>query len=159
MEGWMAIVGVASASALFWFFHWIGKMNEHKSGVSAFMNEIRADVKKILGRLPAQTTASASPIRLTDLGETVSVELSAKDWAEPRVERVLANHRSKSAYEIQEYCFQYVKQNNVLDDEMREKVLASAFEHGLTRDQVVRVLGIELRDQVLTRLERMHELP
>ena len=138
---------------------WGGKIQEHKSRVTTFMTEIRSDVKRILGRLPAQTTASASPIRLTDLGETVSVELSAKDWAEPRVDRVLENHGSKSAYEIQEYCFQYVKQNNVLDDEMREKVLASAFEHGLTRDQVVKVLGIELRDIVLRRLQRMHELP
>ncbi len=138
---------------------WGGKVQEHKGTVHAFMKEIRADIKKILGILPAPTTVPGSPIRLTDLGDTISEELGGKQWAKEISGRLVDRHKGLSAYEIQERCFKYAKRPDSLTDELTSKVLDSAYKHGLPKDKVLDVLGVELRDNVLTKLGRMDELP
>ena len=77
MENWIAIIGVAAISALFWLGHWIGTVNEHKAGVGKCLDGIRQDIRKILTRLPAPTIKSNSPIQLTELGRSISGEIAS----------------------------------------------------------------------------------
>ena len=57
--------------------------------------------------------------------------------------------QGKSSYEIQSQCFDFVDQAE-LEQSMRQAVLDCAYENGISEDQVLDVLAIELRDIVLS---------
>lgn len=63
---------------------WKGKVDADRQSFKEFMDEIRADIKKIFDRLPPATSTSASPLQLTDLGKDVSEFIEAKAWASCR---------------------------------------------------------------------------
>ena len=103
MPAWLEhpLVWIAAISTLVTIGIWIGKVNEHKSTVSTFMDEIRKDIKEILGRLGPATTKTASPIRLTELGRSISDTLAASAWAAQRVEQFTDRIADMPAYDIQ----------------------------------------------------------
>jgi len=128
---------------------WAGHINLFKKQVLKFMVEIREDIKKILQLLPRTPVASQSPLRLNDLGETISKQLKAKDWARATAPDLTNQLTVKRPYEIQEACFERVsKEDFNADIPMARRILDCAFEHGLKEGQVRMVLGIELRDAV-----------
>ena len=57
--------------------------------------------------------------------------------------------RDRDPCTIQEACFKYVADEFQPDADMEAKIRLCAFENGIDRDQVVRVLAVELRDQLL----------
>ncbi len=59
-----------------------GKVDADRATFKEFMAKIREDIKKILRRLPPRTVEGASPLRLTELGEQVSKEIGASEWAD-----------------------------------------------------------------------------
>ena len=59
---------------------WIGKVNSDRASFKDFMKEIRKDIKTILGRLPPGPVTGSSPLQLTDLGESISQTLEARNW-------------------------------------------------------------------------------
>lgn len=154
LVAWSALLALGGA------IFWAGRIQEHKSGVADYIKEIREDIKKVLGRLPNDPViGTGSPIRLTELGNTISAEVRGKEWAEEKSDSLVDDCRDLRAYEIQEKCFAYAKRPDVLDDEMQGRVLNSAYKHGQGRDSVLNVLAVELRDNILTKLERTEELP
>ena len=149
MENWIAIVGIAAISALFWLGHWIGGINEHKSSVGKYIDEIREDIKKILRRLPAPTIEGNSPIQLTDLGRSISDDLKALDWV-ARIAPTLAERtRGKQPFEIQEMCFDYVKDEFTPEPAQLVELQRCAYENAIDIDAVLDVLAVELRDYFL----------
>lgn len=144
---WLAVVSGLIAIGI-----WIGKINEHRSTVSAFMAEIRKDIKDILGKLGPSTTKTASPIQLTDLGQSVSEALGASAWAANRAEKLADRVGDAPAYDIQVLAFEYVEKeftDETTDKAMDAKIKQCAYENGLKRSQVLDVLAIELRDRLL----------
>ncbi len=77
----IVVLALAVATAAGRLLMWIGGVNEHKSEVSEFMREIRADIKKIFQRLPSKTLDRGSPVRLTALGDEVAKQIGARKWA------------------------------------------------------------------------------
>lgn len=141
---WLAVVSGLIAIGI-----WIGKINEHRSTVSAFMAEIRKDIKDILGKLGPSTTKTASPIQLTDLGQSVSEALGASAWAANRAEKLADQVGDAPAYDIQVLAFEYVEKeftDKTTDKAMDAKIKQCAYENGLKRSQV---LDVELRDRLL----------
>ena len=68
--GILAVIGVG---ALIWRGGaWYGSVNTDRANFKEFMKEVREDLKKILQRLPERTTASSSPVTLTDYGKTIA---------------------------------------------------------------------------------------
>ncbi len=80
---WMVVGGtVAVVSLIFFAGKWVGGISEFKKHTTEFIAEIRDDIKKILDRLPPVVVTGGSPLRLTDLGKSISLsELAA--WAGP----------------------------------------------------------------------------
>lgn len=139
---------------------WVGKteadhkglergLEEHKNTLSAFMVEIRDDLKRILTRLPPATVAGASPLRLTDLGKVVSQAIGAASRAEGTAPALAKRVHGKQPPEIQELCFTYVTDEFTPDEIMEARISTAAYENGIERGQVLRVLVIELRDRLL----------
>ena len=114
-----------------------------------FMKEIREDIKKIFERLPSPTLSGNSPLRLNTLGQSISGKLRGRTWAEQVAKQLVGTVQGKSPYEIQSQCFDFVEQAE-LEQSMRKAVLDCAYENGISEDQVLDVLAIELRDIVLS---------
>ena len=139
---------------------WEGSVNAKIESFEKFakdireeLKEIRDDVKKIFERLPAKATASLSPVRLTDLGKKVSKEIKASNWVEKVIHLAIPQVKGKDHYDIQEFCFEYVEQESVLTEKMNERVKFSAYDNGIEKRQVLRVLAIELRDALFEQLK------
>ena len=116
-----------------------------RSALRDFMKEIRKDIKKIFERLPSPTLSENSPLRLNSLGQSISEKLGGLTWAEQAAKQLVGTVQGKSPYEIQSQCFDFVEQSE-LEQSMRKAVLDCAYENGISEDQVLDVLAIELRD-------------
>ena len=96
---------LAAIAAVFKFGSWYGVVNSDRKRFNKFIKEIRRDIKDILGRLPPSPTTSASPIRLTDLGERISKSISAKTWAEKIANEIVDETKNMDSLQIQELSF------------------------------------------------------
>ena len=111
---------------------------------------VRAEIASICGQTPASTLARGSPIRLSDLGKQVSERINAKALAQTLVPALRDQADDKSsAYDVQELCFAYVKEEWPIPAETDIEIRSCAFENGLKRDQVLDVVAVELRDLLL----------
>ncbi len=136
---------------------WIGRRESFENVISGFkksledsMKEIQVNINKIFLALPSQNPAvsSSSPLRLTELGQSISEFLNAKAWAKSESNKIPAHTRKIHPYEIQQFCFDYVDDFVFLDDFTR-KMQQCAYEKGTTVIEVKKVLAIELRDFML----------
>ncbi len=166
---WLAAavtVGIGLLSSTFLIGKWVGKINQRVDSVTenlkststaliSFteevredMRHIRVDINRIFERL-SPTSNSHSPRQLTDLGEKVSEDLQAKQWAQRTAATVQNQVAGKPAYDVQEFCFDYVRQFNPgakLDMHIND----CAYNYGIDRYAVLDVLAIELRNALLT---------
>ncbi len=146
----LALLGV-----LYWFAYWKGTVDEHRrtvdghlSAFKALLDEIRNDIKQIFKRLPdPAVVSSASPLQLTDLGESMSEFMKAKNWAGEIAPQLLPQVINKQPFEVDQVAQDYVK--GKLGKEMDRQVAACAYEYGRTQDRVLDVLHVVLRDELL----------
>lgn len=128
---------------------WGGRVQEHKKGVTEFMKEIRDDIKKIFDRLPPNPVGAGSPMKLTELGEEISKEISAKQWAIRTAESLVGKIEGKKEFEVYDFCVKYVNEDFQPTEEQNDMLRESAYEHGIKNEQVLGVLAVELRDALL----------
>ena len=113
-------------------------------------NEIRADLKLILERLPhAAVFGDASPLQLTADGQSISHALDAARWAEDIAPVLAQRVEGMMPYDIQEFCRGYVRDEFRPAPELEAQIKKCAYEYALDRQSVLDVLVIELRDQLL----------
>ena len=120
--------------------------NRLASTLRDFMTEVKSILVRGAGSAVSQ---SESPITLTPLGKTVSRETDATKWAQTTAQAV-SDEAGDKAYTIQEYCFRYVI-GVEFEPDLREAIGKAAYDHGLAMESVLRVLAIELRDELLKR--------
>ena len=120
-----------------------------RQGFRGIIEEVRAGIKEILGRLPPSSVARGGPRPLTDLGRSISETLAARAWAEKAASALADRAQGKRPYEIQELCFDYVKEEFNPAAELEARIGMCAYENSIDRGEVLKVLAIELRD-VLT---------
>ncbi len=114
---------------------------------------MQGDIKHILHALPPQTSSSQSPLALTELGRAISSELRAEEWASVKAETLLDAVRDKEPYDIQTHCFSYAEDSFLDTRDHERQVKELARDHGLYMEQVLEVVGIELRDAALELLD------
>ena len=141
---------IALVGGILYVGRWTGKVDTDRENFKKFMNEIRGDIKQILDRLPPVAVAKGnSPVTLTELGRKISKEIRGRDWAVNTADKIKESVQDKTAYEIQEYCKEFVKLRHTFSKEQDTLMKNSAYENGIKRDQVLNVLAIELRDRLL----------
>lgn len=145
----MILAALAVGTVLYKTITWIANVNSDREKFHEFMNEVRDDIKKILGRLPSASISSGSPIQLTDLGREISTKLGAREWAEKAAAKLGERVKGKQPYEVQEISFNYVKEEFSPTNELETKIGMCAYESGIDRDGVLDVLAVELRDTLL----------
>lgn len=131
------------------FGRWQGGVNSDLAKFNEFMGYVRGRIDDIFDRLPNPLTGSTSPLSLTDLGKQISNEIGAAQWAARNLADAKQGTKGKTPCEVQQYCFDLAKLENLSGEEKR-KVEDAAFKQGLTVSQILDVLGIELRDLLLT---------
>ena len=139
---------IAIITSAYRFGVWRGKVDNDRTSFKEFMSEVRADIKLILTRLPPTPTTSASPIRLTDLGEHISNSIDAKNWAIKTAQELVGETNDMDAFEIQDFSFKHAKVFDP-DEALLGKMRETAFESGIDLSGVRNVLGVVLRDELL----------
>jgi len=129
---------------------WKGKTDGSVKTLKEAIDEIRQDIKRILGHVGPAAVAGQSPLRLTELGIGISEDIDAKEWAKEKAQHIAAQVAGKPPYDIQQFCFDLVRgQKHVPATDLLMKMKAAAYNHGTTIEQVENVLAIELRDVLL----------
>ena len=147
------ILVYALARGLIALGEWIGAVNTDRRSLHAFMVEVRADIKEILRRLSdRQVSETASPLRLTEFGKTISKALEVERWARTTAAELRPSAEGKAEFEIFDLCVDYVAQLIETDQEMFREMRSGAYQHGIGMEQVQRVYEIELRDALLAAL-------
>ena len=129
---------------------WVGTVNTDRRSFNEFMTELRADIKEILLRTKPTPVAGSSPLRLTDLGEKIAKRLDANKIVERIILEVQDRAKGKSAYEIQELSSKFFLNDYLPEEEEESLIQECAFENGIDREQVLRVLVVVLRDRLLS---------
>ena len=144
------IPGLAALSGAIYLARWIGGKDEFAKTVGKSIDEIRDDIKKIFHLMSADRTVEiGSPLRLTELGQSISANLEAAAWAKRTAEEIAHEIEDKQPYVIQTYCFNFVRKSEMLSAELTRKIQESAYNNGITVARVEEVLAIELRDALL----------
>ncbi len=152
MDTWIALIGVAAVAMIvagYILADWMDSVDEGQSEIGKFTSEMRDDVKSILARLPNEVIAGAGPMRLTHLGESISVELGAKAWAGQIAQELKLQVEGKRPYEISDLAFGYIEEQFRPSQEQDDRIRSCAYENGLTRGKLLDVLALELRDSLL----------
>ena len=143
-------VAVAIIGGIVKFSRWTARVDEKLDSFTRFMDEIRSKIERIFDRLPPPPVIEgASPIRLTDLGKSVSREINGKEWAKFVAPNLLEKIKGKNPYEIQEYCLKYVNARFAQDDKLRDEIQNCAYGKGINAESVRKVLAVELRDELM----------
>ncbi len=140
---------ISAITFAFKYGKWQGEVNSDRESFRSFINEIRNDIKDILKRLPPTPVTSASPIRLTELGEKISLAINAGDWAKAEAGKLVCEVEGKDQFEIQSIAFQYANEFEPFPD-LLKKMHTCAFDNGMDLSGVREVLGVELRDVLLS---------
>lgn len=144
----LAVLLVAALAGLVWLSKWIGGVNEHKSEVGRLMQEIRTDIKKIFQRLPSEALDRDSPIRLTDLGDEMATRIDAGAWAAKEAVALRERVEGRSPYRIQNFAYEYAHYEYRPDERFEAQLEAIAYEKGISKEEVLDVLAIALRDEL-----------
>lgn len=148
--------GILSLLALTWWVAaWRTRDTADHQTLAKFAQEIQQDIKTILHLLPPRTTQPGSPTTLTDLGKEIAQEIQVAQWVPQYAKDHLSALQGANPYEVQKICPHHAHtflENRLNEAGMGDKVDAmkmSAFQHGVSLQQVQDVTGIALRDEVL----------
>lgn len=120
------------------------------TGINRAIIEIQKDIKKILRWMDKPAFEGTSPYALTDFGKELAQDIDSKSWARSKATELRPSVEGMEAYDIQSFCFDYVKGDKFQPSpDFSKKLKKCAYEHGTTMDKIHDVLAIELRDALL----------
>ena len=177
MEDWLGtpqvvtvVIGVVAA--LIGVGVWVGGVNKDRTYlkenaardrklIRRFMDEIREDIdeirediKEIFMRLPDPYLGSASPVTLTKRGKEAAEKIQAHDWASRIASSLAERVEGKREFEVYEFCQDYVNEmyRKNEDPAMVDRVKEWAYEYGSAPSDLIAVLVVVLRDEVLKQI-------
>ncbi len=149
---WWVVLGiiVAAGAAIIRFVRWTGRVDTRLDALTKGLDDAHADIKKILERLFSRSPVEArNPIQLTDFGRELSATGSAGEWAQTNAPNLEAEAADKEEFEVFDLCVSYVEDQYGTDPEFQRTVKATAYQHGIEPEQVLKVYQVELRDRLL----------
>lgn len=153
--GWVVVI-LAALSAAVAMGKWMGSVGEFtKDAKGTFdtikdkLEEVSTNLTILVDRSRTQTLDRGSRLRLTELGQRVAKEVDAESMMAQIAVDIAGRAFDKEPYDVQNLCFEYVrneyKPSKADDDLLKE----CAFENGIDIQQVLDVLALVLRDMIL----------
>ncbi len=127
----------------------IFKSGAWKGTVDAFMKDTKEALDTLLRRTDPALEGN-SPVRLTEFGKEISRRIEAEEWAVKLAPGLLNETKGKEAFQIDEFCDVYVRHR--LTSEQNMEIAKVAFSMGTTRESVLAVLRVVLRDALIQQL-------
>ncbi len=145
---------------------WKATTDHRLSSLEKVIPEVYVMLDRILTLLispkPGHPVAeSSSPSKLNEYGRELSEKIKAKKVAAAYVDKMHEETQNMNAYQVQQHCFLF-SMIKMLDDlekndkEIFDRISAVAYEDGLEIERLMRVIGFELRDQVLAMKGKTH---
>ena len=135
---------------------WIGKVHTNLGTLKSFtenvrddIRELRQDIKRLLSWQGSPTVGGKSPLSLTEIGKKVSNELNMPDMAARLAPYLKSRVEGMLPYDIQEFCFDYIRDEYQLPTEYEAQIKQCAYDNGLDCDDILDALAIVLRDKLL----------
>ena len=126
---------------------WNQDIEANQKTIAEIAREIREDIKKIFLRLPPPAPIERqSPARLTDYGRRISNSIDAKGWAKKLAPTLVGEVAGKPEYAIEAFRRSHVKKHMTSST----MVLKAMYEFGTDRDDILPVLCVVLRDELLS---------
>lgn len=129
------------------FSEFAGEVRQDIRELRQDVKELRRDVAQIFLRLPPPPVAGDSPLQLTDFGERMADFMKVKSWASDLAPSLRADVAGKRPFEVDDFSRSFVQGR--LQDDLKESVAACAYEFGVERDAVLKVLQVVLRNELL----------
>ncbi len=147
----LVIALLAVVTVIFKVAQWVERVNLDRSSLKELTKEIREDIKKILERLPSPVLEKGSPLRLSELGRKISEALGLSEWAKDVAKTVEVDVVDLEHYEIQDHCRNYVR-TFPFSAQQKKSFRMTAYENGISHEDVLDVAAVELRDALIARL-------
>ncbi len=138
---------------------------EWKGTVNATLKELAQKIEALTKRVDkiyevfferafGKTLESHSPLKLNELGREIADKLSLDSLADTHTLFLKAKAANLGPYEIQQLCFRYAQEdlvNELLEKspEQFEAISLMAFNKGIPREDVLKIVGVLLRDRIL----------
>ena len=114
--------------------------------------ETKAGVESLKWRQSSTTTERNSVLQLSELGEAVSSDIGAQDWAVGLLldmeVRDVDEFVDMQPYDVQAKCFDYVGKLDMPVDRLNV-VKTCAYKNGIDIQQVLDVLALEMRNVLM----------
>ncbi len=143
-----------AASGIVWKLNgWYNNVNSDREYFHKTLDKLAEKIDLIYERLltlTSKTVGAGSPLALTSLGKEVAEDINAKEISSTVFNRVAIGIEDCSAYDIQNRCFDFIRNRWEVPSNIDLKIKESAFKNGITKQDVLDVIAIVLRDQILT---------
>ncbi len=157
-ENWKGLSFLSMLILLLWRARgWVSSVDSRLTVVDSRLTTVEKGLKEILDLFLKRGSPVAegnSPLTLTDLGKEIAKELHALEWAREQTKTLAEEILGKQSYEIEEFCFQYMRGQPVVSEEMNQRITKVAYEKGIARRDVLDVLALELRDELIAYLHK-----
>ena len=100
---------------------------------------------------PPRVDISKSPRALSDFGKEVSQHAKVDVWVAAHAQRVPEEIADKEEFEIEEIAIKYVRDQYNNSSEFQRDINRSAYDKGITPNNVMTVFEIELRDALMVK--------
>ena len=161
----LAILGAAAAViaigvAIFKSGMWAGSVNTNLKSLKDAVSEIKESVDKIreningfLHELTSRTLNPGSPLEPNELGQKVSKSIDAPAIVKGLAPGLRERADGKPPYDIQELCFDFIRDEYKPVEDVEKKIKQCAYDNGISRADVMDVLAVGLRDEILRLIE------
>lgn len=149
----VGIVGlIAIGRFIFGVGRWVERVDRDRRSWRKLAEDIQKKLDKIFKRLKSRTVTSDSPLQLTELGRQLADRLEVQKWAEVAVAADELDKwvKGKEPYDIQDYCFEYVRADNRFTKAAQREMKMALYETGLREEtEVLDIYAIVLRNKLL----------
>ena len=162
MPGWIvanlgaAAAAIAIGAVLVSIGIWVGTVITNLKSLKDAVSEIKGSVDKIresingfLHELTSKTLNPGSPLEPNELGQKVSTSIDSPSIVKSIAPSLCERANGKLPYDIQELCFDFIRDEYKPVEDIEKKIKQCAYDNGISRADVMDVLAVELRDEIL----------
>ena len=138
---------------------WKGNIEDELRRLSMRMDDFHTFLSSKFGN---PLVASLSPLALNERGQQIAKTIDAAPLASHYADQLQDQVGTMNAYQIQELCFAFARDHLLKDLEATDavnfnRVTTCAYEEGIDPAEIMRVIGILMRDILLKNAGHSHQ--